>query len=232
MGKTRVVERFGREEYDWFLHLDLSEEGTRGHFEGDISADGLLRELSDGHPGFRAVRGRSLLLLDNVHMCDDARAAIKPLVADGRCDVIACGTLLGPRGLRASGNGRLFWRRRWVKGAGRDCFGFGGEPPVRVTPLGYEQVVDMYPMDFEEYLWALGCSDDLTSEVRRRIEQRVPFPEEELDALTALYDRYSATGGMPEVVSASLEGPGRAAGALEDVRDGWLRFVDLRAPSS
>ena len=247
VGKTYIIDEFGRKEYDHFLTLNFSTDPeSKEIFKGDVSADGILTEIGFRYPGFKAVRGRSLLFLDEIQLCDDARSAIKPLVADGRCDVIASGSLLGVSGLKRSEKEGVYWRRRWVKGArgdyigSRDDVGASSDPSRftdesysdgrrRVSSMGYESVVRMYPMDFEEYLWALGFSESQTSNIRRHISEREPFSEPTLAALFRSYRQFMIIGGMPAVILRSLDSTDEVLNVQRDIRLGYaddvLRYV-------
>lgn len=252
IGKTYIVREFGRSHYDHFLEFNFSDRPElKEIFSGDLTADSILREIGYRYPDFRPVGGRSLLFLDEIQMCDDARSAIKPLVADGRCDVIGSGSMLGVSGLKRSEREGLYWRRSWIKGergeyiSRGDPVGDGTDPAEamersysegrdRVSPMGYETVVRMHPMDFEEYLWAIGFSEEQTSRIRRHIAEREPFTESSLHALLGYYRQYTVVGGMPEAVLASIESPDRVARVQRDIRIGYegdvMRYVpdDMR----
>lgn len=98
---------------------------------------------------------------------------MKPLASDGRCDIICSGSQLG--------------NTLGVK---------------RLTPLGYVETIHMEPMDFEEFLWALGFSHAITSEIGECIRTMTPFDRPILKKLNDLYLRYVTIGGMPESVDA------------------------------
>ena len=117
IGKTYIIDEFGKNEYDSFLTLNFSTNpDSKEIFKGDLTADRIFEELGYRYPEFSPVRRRSLLFLDEIQMCDDARSAIKPLVDDGRCDIIASGSLLGVTGLKRSENEGIYWKRSWIKG--------------------------------------------------------------------------------------------------------------------
>ena len=247
IGKTYIIDEFGKNEYDSFLTLNFSTNpDSKEIFKGDLTADRIFEELGYRYPEFSPVRGRSLLFLDEIQMCDDARSAIKPLVDDGRCDIIASGSLLGVTGLKRSENEGIYWKRSWIKGTRgeyvreKDDFQDDVDPSEevdarlkevkrRVSPMGYETVVRMYPMDFEEYLWALGFSEEQTSEIRRHISDKVPFTEATLKSLFRYYRQYTIIGGMPAVVKQSLQSSEGVLKAQKDIRTGYnddiLKYV-------
>jgi len=200
IGKTYSIDEFGRANYKNYLRIDFSTNpDAKGLFAGDISADRLIRSLQIFYPDFKVERGDSLLFLDEIQLCDDARCALKPLVVDGRLNVVASGSLLGVMGLKRSENEGIFGRRDdWT---GKEASG-----GCHVSPLGYERLVRMYPMDFEEYFWANGISEEAVSEIRDCISKREPLQEPILYRLNELYRQYLIVGGMPNAVKNAIAG--------------------------
>ena len=117
--------------------------------------------------------GRTVVIMDEIQDCPDARTALKFFALDGRYDVIATGSLLGVKG-------------------------YGKEP--RSIPVGYETVIDMYPMDFEEFLWANGISAEVIAFLQKHMEEAKPVPEGIHQRMRELLRRYAVVGGMPDVV--------------------------------
>ena len=256
VGKTYSVEQFGRKNYRNYLRLDFSDKNIKDWkiFSGDLSADNIISNLTRRYPDFRIERGESLLFLDEIQLCEDARAAIKPLVNDGRLDVIASGSLLGIFGLRP-----LSTDDKWVTNSmevfqnsivdydmmetlsmnpedfeerKRQLLMKGRE---RVLPIGYEHILVMRPMDFEEYLWAMGLSRDTIDGIREHIRDRVPFHEATLDTLNEYFWRYVVTGGMPEVVGMSISDPNSFNDMREkqkELKDMYILDINRYTPSS
>ena len=226
IGKTYIIDEFARNNYENYLYIDLSlDSEARGMFKGDISAKSLLGMIALRYPRFKVECGKSILFLDEIQMCPGARSAIKPLVADGRLDVVASGSLLTVGGIRFGDEGRNSWRSAMpvAEGEMRED-GAVADTPLdatpqgdfeerarlregRVSPMGYETVVRMYAMDFEEYLWALGVSEEQTAEIRARVRDREPFPQPSLEAINRYFRFYMAVGGLPRAVLESLKDP-------------------------
>ena len=112
---------------------------------------------------------------------------LKSFHIDGRFDVIATGSLLG---VRCYGKGRKKSRET--------------EGPDSV-PVGYETVVDMYPLDFEEFLWANGISDTVIEAVRSCFDAERKVPDGIHKVMMELLYRYVIVGGLPEAVNCFLE---------------------------
>ena len=246
IGKSFIIEQFGREQYEYFAKLDFSDKSNaQSLFKKDIVPERLYQDLKMRIPGFRIEKGKSLLFLDEIQLCDEARSAIKPLVKDGELDIIASGSLLGVNGLKRSEEEGIYWRRRWIK----DGPGTYNERPKAdstdpeaatkkylddgkkfVSPMGYEHVVKMYPMDFEEYLWALGFSDEQTSSIREHIKNKEPFSESTLEILFRYYRQYTVVGGMPEAILASISTSDSLIDAQTNIINGYSQDVMKYVP--
>ena len=122
-------------------------------------------------------KGKTCLVLDEIQECPEARTALKFIKISGKCDVIATGSLLGVSGY--------------------------GEPTS--IPVGYETIVDMKPMDFEEFLWANGINDKIIDEVCSCVKKNIPIPTPLYQRFRELLMQYIIVGGMPAVVDGFLQ---------------------------
>lgn len=255
IGKTYVVDAFGRSEYDQYLKIDLDgSEASRSMFRRSIQADDLLNEICIMNPSFKIIPGHTLLFLDEIQTCPDARAAIKPLVQDGRVDVIASGSLLGTLGLKRADDEGIYWNTDDWTHTGFGEYVHNGEYEgleesveteraqsiiretldegrKRLRPVGSEDVVRMFPLDFEEYLWALGYSSEQTGSIRDHIANRSPFSDSALETLDILYRQYVVVGGMPDVVLESLANDhAGVVKAQRRINDGYSHDILEYAP--
>ena len=112
------------------------------------------------------------MFLDEIQSCPNARTAIKFLVEDGRFDYIESGSLLG--------------------------LNYG---EVSSYPVGFEYRVDMYPLDFEEFLWAKGVGEEVIEQMKATLRSRKPLNAFMHEQLSKYYREYLIVGGMPEVVT-------------------------------
>ena len=186
IGKTFIVDYFGRNNYASYLYLNfvLNKESSEC-FGDNLDADVIYKRLSARYPQFRLVPGNTLIFLDEIQSCPRARTALKSLAIDGRADVIASGSLLGINFLDD---------------------GLARERTKESIPVGYENQVVMRPMDFEEYLWALGYGEDTIGVLRESFETQSPVDPVINERFLALFREYIAVGGMPEVVSTFISG--------------------------
>ena len=129
------------------LNSCILEPGLREVFEGSIDADFIFRRISLVKEDARFVPGETLLFLDEIQECPLARTALKYLALDDRIDVIASGSLLG-----------IEFKEEQTS-----------------IPVGYERQVEMHPLDFEEFLWAMG-EEAMPGDIRRHAETLEPYP--------------------------------------------------------
>lgn len=183
-GKTYIVKKFAKENYENVVYMNfILEPGKKSAFSGNLDVDTIILNLSALIPDSRFVSGKTCIILDEIQECKEARTALKSFKMDGRFDVIATGSLLGVKGYN---------RKEKIE----------GEDSV---PVGYETLVEMYPLDFEEFLWANGIGTNVIDTIRSCFEKETPVPEGVHKAMMELLYRYIIVGGLPEVVNCFLK---------------------------
>ena len=197
VGKTYLVRQFGKNEYDSFIEINFHMQSSlKVIFEGDRSAEEVYKRITANIPGVKLVPGKTLIFLDEIQKCSDARTALKFLAEDNRYDVIASGSLLG-----------LSYGQdddREVK-------------EIESVPVGYEKQVMMYSLDFEEFLWSYGYGNDTVDYLRSFFESREKIPSEILQRFDNILREYIIIGGMPEVVSDFMEF--KDFGRVQEIQD-------------
>lgn len=179
-GKTFSVLDFAKKNYKNIVYLNFFENPDYiSVFSGSLEVDNLVMLLS-ALLGRGAVfeSGQTVLVLDEIQECPEARTALKFFRMDGRYDVIGTGSLLG------------------VKGYGR-------EP--KSIPVGSETVIDMYPLDFEEFLWANGITEPVIGMLKQCLEKETPVPEALHNRMKQLLLQYIVVGGMPDAVQTFVD---------------------------
>ena len=185
IGKTYLVEKLGREEYESFIEFNfVLEPELTDVFEGSLKAEDLLRKISAYIGTQKLIPGKTLIFLDEIQECPNARTALKSFALDGRYDVIASGSLLGIK-YRS--------KKRREK----------SEP--RSIAVGYERQVTMHSLDFEEFLWAKGILPEAIALLRECFERREIVPEVLSSRFAGYLREYMVVGGMPAVVKAYVE---------------------------
>ena len=184
-GKTYIVQKFAKENYENVVYMNfIIEPDKKSAFTGNIDVDTIILNLSALIPGSRFIAGKTCIILDEVQECREARTALKSFQIDGRFDVIATGSLLGVRG---------YGRSETKAEVGQDSI-----------PVGYETVVEMHPLDFEEFLWANGINDKVIDSVKSCFEKETIVPDGIHKVMMELLYRYVIVGGLPEVVNTFL----------------------------
>lgn len=185
-GKTYIVQKFAKENYESVVYLNfILEPDKKSAFAGNIDVDTIILNLSALIPDSRFINGRTCIILDEIQECREARTALKSFQIDGRFDIIATGSLLGVRGYGKS-----------------EKRAEGGQDSV---PVGYETVIEMHPLDFEEFLWANGISGKIMDTVKSCFKKESVIPEGVHKVMMELLYRYVIVGGLPEVVNTFLE---------------------------
>ena len=174
-GKTFSVIDFAKKNYKNVVYLNFFENPDYiSAFNGSLEVNNIIMMLS-ALLGSEAVfeEDETVLILDEIQECPEARTALKFFKIDGRYDVIGTGSLLGVKG-------------------------YGKEP--KSIPVGSETVIDMYPLDFEEFLWANGVDAAVIELLKNNLETETPIPEALHKRMRQLLLQYTVVGGMPDVV--------------------------------
>ena len=176
VGKTTSVRMFAEENYRYFVEINfLKQPAAKDAFEGTLDTRTIILNLSA--MGFSPfVEGETLVFFDEIQECPNARTAIKFLVEEGRYDYIESGSLLGIN-----------------------------YKDIPSYPVGFEEEVMVYPLDFEEFLWARGISTDVVDLLRDCYQRLQPVPQLIHDQISRYWREYLVVGGMPDVVRTFLE---------------------------
>lgn len=148
----------------------MTDENASKIFEGKLTAETIITNLT-AYLQQPLEPGKTLILFDEVQECPQVRTAIKFLVEDGRFDYIESGSLLGVR-----------------------------YKDIKSYPVGFEKIMQMYPLDFEEYLWANGIQDKTIQYLKECYEKQMEVSETVHETLCKLFYSYLVVGGMPESV--------------------------------
>lgn len=187
-GKTYIVQKFAKDNYDNVVYMNfILQPDTKSAFLGNLDVNTIILSLSALLPHSRFISGKTCIILDEIQECKEARTALKSFCIDGRFDVIATGSLLG------------------VKGYGRKDKMNQDKSGEDSVPVGYETLIDMYPLDFEEFLWANGIDDNVIDVVKSCFENETPVPDGIHKAMMDLLYRYVIVGGLPDVVNCFLK---------------------------
>lgn len=176
IGKSYIAEEFARQEYESYILIDFSRAPKQVKEWFDIYLEDLdtLFMNIQLHYKKKLYPRKSIIIFDEVQDCPRARAAIKHLVKDGRFDYLETGSLISIK--------------KNVK---------------NILIPSEEDSIDMHPMDFEEFLWAMG-DEMLMPYIQTQFEKKQPMGDFHRRAIN-LFRQYMIVGGMPQAVLSYIE---------------------------
>lgn len=177
VGKTYIVEKFGREHYESVLYLNMEIEDTLIKFlETELSPKKIIQYL-EASKGMEIIAGKTLIFFDEIQACERALTSLKYFCEQTPDQhVIAAGSLLGVA-------------------INRHKYSF---------PVGKVNELNMYPLDFEEFLWAMN-REKLTEEIKKHFAGNEAMSEALHKVALELYKQYLIMGGMPAAVTTFIE---------------------------
>jgi len=206
VGKTYIIEEFGRKYYKSFITLNFFDEPElKNVFVGGLSSSEIFKKISIRFADFKLIEGETLLFLDEIQECPQARTALKFLAQDLRLDCIASGSMLG--------------------------IAYKGLSSI---PVGYEYQVEMFSMDFEEFLWAKGMDRDRIEIIKEYYSDKKQIPQDINEVMFKHLREYMVIGGMPEAVKTFVETGNFAEvhRVQQKILDGYLDDIAKYAPTS
>ena len=193
VGKSTIVEEFAKKEFKSYIMIDFAHvsKDIKDLFEDTYDLDFFFLQLQQ-LSGTKLYEKESVIIFDEVQLLPKARQAIKYLVADGRYKYIETGSLLS------------------IKKNTKD-----------ILIPSEEHKISMYPMDFEEFLWAI--EDEVSIEtIRTLLEKKRPAGNAIHRNLMRIFRLYMLIGGMPQAVETYLE-----KNNLQEVDEIKREIVDL-----
>lgn len=182
VGKTKIVTIFGENNYENVVYLDFRQnKSIHKVFKGDFNINDITLLLSTVSPDFKFIPYKTLIIFDEIQDCKNARSSLKYFYLDGRYDVICTGSMLGIKGYNKKNE------------------------EDRGIPVGYEEVVEMKSLDFEEFLWANDISDEVILYMKNMLKSKKEIPDLLHEKMLNLYRKYICVGGMPEAVKTYLK---------------------------
>lgn len=170
-GKTTLVRSFAQDHYDVVAEINFFERPDAVRVIREASsADDLLLRIT-ALTDVQLVPGRSLVFFDEIQEFEDILTWAKFLVEHTEYDYVFSGSLLGI-----------------------DAF------DIRSWPVGFLEVMQLYPLDFEEFCWASGVADAVLEEARAAFLERRPVVDFVHEKLMDLHAKYLLIGGMPDAV--------------------------------
>lgn len=201
-GKTCSVQDFAHKHYKHVVYLDFRKNPDyKIFFTHSLDVDSIIFRLTAAIPDIEIEPYTTCFIFDEVQDCPRARGSLKYFHLDGRYDVICTGSLLGVNGYKSKAEQI--------------------EEEEASIPVGFEEIITMYPMDFEEWLWANGIKEMHIDHLRRCLKEIRPVDPALHDRFRMLLQEYVIIGGMPEVITTFMQS--RQMGKVLDVQ---RRIID------
>lgn len=159
IGKTVSIEAFARQNYNSVVKINFVEQKRfKDIFNDGFEVDTILKNISLLNPEFNFVPGNTLFFFDELQECPNCATSLKFFKLDGRFDVICSGSLMG-----------INYKQ------------------IESNSVGFKEDYDMYSMDFEEFLWARGYSDEFIDDLYSQMSDLKPFSDIQMEVLFDLF---------------------------------------------
>lgn len=173
VGKTYIIDKFARENYKNYIYMNFDEmPAYKDIFKGNLNVETIIKQITLNIPNVELVPNETIIFLDEIQNCPRARTALKFLSIDKRFYVIASGSLLGIN-----------------------------YEEVPSFPVGYVENLEMHSLDFEEFLWANGFSEEAIGYLKEYFDKNEEVPIAIHDNMMEMFKEYIVVGGMPRVVN-------------------------------
>lgn len=176
IGKTYSIKNFAKN-YKSFVEINfITHPKYRTIFKNGFSPEKVLKEITLINPRFKFIPNETLIFFDEMQKCPDCSTCLKFFKIDGRYDVICSGSLLGIN-----------------------------YEQITSISVGYKQDYEMHSLDFEEFLWAKGYSQEQIDSILEHMKTLTPFSQTEYSVWLENFREYMVIGGMPKVVRMFVE---------------------------
>lgn len=177
IGKTESILHFARGNYKNVVYINfVLEQKYKTILSDGYEVDSILKNISLIAPEKQIVPYETILIFDELQEYPDIATSLKAFKLDGRYDVICSGSMLG-----------LNYKN------------------IHSNSVGYKMDYEMYSLDFEEFLWAKGYSENVIEDMLGHMVNLRPFSETEMSVYKALFLDFCVLGGMPAVIKRYIE---------------------------
>lgn len=172
IGKTESILHFAKQHYDSIIEINFVSEPKYKMIVADgYDTSDIIKNISRIDPSKKFIPGKTLIFFDEITEFPDIATSLKFFKLDGQYDVICSGSMLG-----------INYKK------------------IEHNSVGHKTDYTMYSLDFEEFLWAKGYSDDVIDDMLAHMRSLTPFNELEMNIYHALFLDFCILGGMPAVV--------------------------------
>ena len=177
IGKTDAIENFARENYKYIVEINFAlQKEYKTIFDDGFGVDKIIHNISMINNDFKFVPGETLIFFDEIQDCINSATSLKSFNIDKRFDVICSGSMLGVNYQKIESNS-----------------------------VGNKEDYTMYSMDFEEFLWAKGYSEEQIESLYKCMLELKPLTTTEYNVMLSNFRDYMVLGGMPAIVAKYIE---------------------------
>lgn len=172
VGKTDAIENFAKNNYENVVEINfVLQKQYKNIFDDGFEVDTIIKNISLINPNFKFVPNKTLIFFDEIQDCINAATSLKSFNIDKRYDVICSGSLMGIN-----------------------------YNEIESNSVGNKQDYEMYSMDFEEFLWAKGYSEEQINDLYIHMKECKPLSKITYDVMFNNFQEYMIIGGMPAIV--------------------------------
>lgn len=173
IGKTESIENFAKNNYENIVEINFAlDKQYLNIFDNGFDVDTIIKNISFINPNFKFIPGKTLIFFDELQACINCATSLKAFNIDGRFDVICSGSLMG-----------INYKE------------------IESNSVGNKMDYDMYSMDFEEFLWAKGYTNEQIEELYDCMKETKLLTESQYEAMMNNFKDYMIVGGMPAIVN-------------------------------
>ena len=177
IGKTESIRNFARNNYKSVIEINFTlQKQFKDIFDDGFEVDTIIKNISLRNPNFEFIPGETLIFFDELQDCINCATSLKSFNQDGRYDVICSGSLMGIN-----------------------------YNEIESNSVGNKEDLEMYSMDFEEFLWAKGYKENQIDALYDHIKTLTPFTNTELSVMFENFKEYMIIGGMPAIVNSFVK---------------------------
>lgn len=186
IGKTESIMHFARGNYENVVYINFALEKKFMQILADgYDVESVIRNISLADPSLKFIPKKTVIIFDEIQENPDVATTLKSFKIDGNYDIICSGSILG-----------INYKK------------------IHSNSVGAKTDYEMYSMDFEEFLWAKGYSQEQIDSILMHMVDNKPFNENEMAVFKSLFLDYCVLGGMPDVVKLYIE-TGTFSGTLD-----------------
>lgn len=177
IGKTKSIKEFANKNYKYIVDINFAlQTEYKNIFDDGFDVDTIIKNISIINPDFNFIPNKTLIFFDEIQDCLNCATSLKSFKLDGRYDVICSGSLMGIN-----------------------------YNEIESNSVGYKENYEMFSMDFEEFLWAKGYTDEQIKDLLICMKEVKPLSNTTMEVMSENFKEYLILGGMPHIVETFIK---------------------------